>query len=167
MTEERLAEIDARAAAATKAPWHEAGDCVRDSHDRDLLIGEPNAETRLIKDVEADARFAAHARQDVPDMAAEIRYLKNGFIDKRPETGPMQFPDDWPGLFIRGDDAFHLYTQMSLLRQKLQSQNVDLGMFECYLSRMIKWLDSSNMANDPKCQQARRLAEEETETSGL
>ena len=24
----------------------------------------------------------------------------------RPETGPMQFGDDWPGVFIRGDNAF-------------------------------------------------------------
>ena len=23
----------------------------------------------------------------------------------RPQTGPMQFGDDWPGVFIRGDDA--------------------------------------------------------------
>lgn len=23
----------------------------------------------------------------------------------RPETGPMQFGDDWPGLFLRGDYA--------------------------------------------------------------
>lgn len=23
----------------------------------------------------------------------------------RAETGPMQFPDDWPGVFIRGDEA--------------------------------------------------------------
>ena len=23
----------------------------------------------------------------------------------RPETGPMQFGDDWPGLFMRGDNA--------------------------------------------------------------
>jgi hypothetical protein len=26
--------------------------------------------------------------------------------DERPETGPMQFGDDWPGIFIRGDTAF-------------------------------------------------------------
>lgn len=26
-------------------------------------------------------------------------------LDKRPETGPMQFGDDWPGIFIRGDEA--------------------------------------------------------------
>lgn len=24
---------------------------------------------------------------------------------KRPETGPMQFGDDWPGVFMRGDNA--------------------------------------------------------------
>lgn len=23
----------------------------------------------------------------------------------RPETGAMQFPNDWPGVFIRGDEA--------------------------------------------------------------
>lgn len=23
----------------------------------------------------------------------------------RPETGPMQFGEDWPGIFIRGDNA--------------------------------------------------------------
>ena len=26
-------------------------------------------------------------------------------MSERPETGPMQFPDDWPGVFIRGDNA--------------------------------------------------------------
>lgn len=26
---------------------------------------------------------------------------------ERPETGPMQFGDDWPGVFIRGDNAMH------------------------------------------------------------
>lgn len=26
-------------------------------------------------------------------------------LDERPETGPMQFGDDWPGVFIRGDNA--------------------------------------------------------------
>ena len=26
-------------------------------------------------------------------------------LDKRVETGPLQFGDDWPGVFIRGDNA--------------------------------------------------------------
>lgn len=27
-------------------------------------------------------------------------------LSGRVETGPVQFGDDWPGLFIRGDNAF-------------------------------------------------------------
>lgn len=27
-------------------------------------------------------------------------------MSKRPETGVISFGDDWPGLFVRGDDAF-------------------------------------------------------------
>ena len=27
---------------------------------------------------------------------------------ERVETGAVKFGDDWPGLFIRGDDAFYL-----------------------------------------------------------
>jgi hypothetical protein len=26
-------------------------------------------------------------------------------IEKRPDTAPMQFVGDWPGVFIRGDEA--------------------------------------------------------------
>jgi hypothetical protein len=36
---------------------------------------------------------------------AEIRKLPAQ--DKRVETGPVQFGEDWPGIFIRGDNAFH------------------------------------------------------------
>lgn len=30
----------------------------------------------------------------------------------RPETGPMKFGDDWRGVFIRGDNAFHFATTL-------------------------------------------------------
>lgn len=29
-------------------------------------------------------------------------------IRGRVETGPVQFGDDWPGVFIRGDEALHM-----------------------------------------------------------
>lgn len=32
-----------------------------------------------------------------------IRYLPS--VSQRLETGPVQFGDDWPGVFFRGDDA--------------------------------------------------------------
>lgn len=34
---------------------------------------------------------------------ADIRNLPE--VEQRVETGPVQFGDDWPGVFIRGDDA--------------------------------------------------------------
>lgn len=29
-------------------------------------------------------------------------------VEDRVETGPVQFGEDWPGVFIRGDDAAYL-----------------------------------------------------------
>jgi hypothetical protein len=33
------------------------------------------------------------------------KHQKIPLDDARPETGPMQFGGDWPGVFIRGDNA--------------------------------------------------------------
>jgi len=39
-------------------------------------------------------------------------------VDDRVETGPIQFGDDWPGAFIRGDNAFHFgITLQRLLKE--------------------------------------------------
>lgn len=38
-------------------------------------------------------------------MSESIRKLPAQ--EQRVETGPLQFGDDWPGVFIRGDHAFH------------------------------------------------------------
>lgn len=37
-------------------------------------------------------------------------------VEKRVETGPTQFGDDWPGVFIRGDDClgYSLYLELIL-----------------------------------------------------
>ena len=34
-------------------------------------------------------------------------------------TGAMQFQDDWPGLFVRGDDAFMLLAAIEQLQERL------------------------------------------------
>lgn len=34
-------------------------------------------------------------------------------------TGAMQFQDDWPGLFVRGDDAIMLMSAIVRLRERL------------------------------------------------
>jgi hypothetical protein len=39
----------------------------------------------------------------------------------RPETGPMQFEGDWPGVFVRGDNALHyaFHLEVALKRMLL------------------------------------------------
>lgn len=55
-------------------------------------------------------------------MTERVRVLPA--VDARVETGPVRFGDDWPGTFIRGDDAFAyaLYLRM-LLDDKLHPSN--------------------------------------------
>ena len=36
-------------------------------------------------------------------------------------TGAMQFQDDWPGLFVRGDQASYLLSSIRGLQQRLAS----------------------------------------------
>lgn len=33
-------------------------------------------------------------------------------LSERVETGPIQFGDDWPGVFIRGDNALYLHMML-------------------------------------------------------
>jgi hypothetical protein len=37
-------------------------------------------------------------------MGSDIRIIRTP-LESRIETGPLQFNDDWPGTFIRGDNA--------------------------------------------------------------
>lgn len=39
-------------------------------------------------------------------------------ISGRPETGPMRFGDDWPGVFIRGDNAMAYAMTLRMMREK-------------------------------------------------
>ncbi len=34
--------------------------------------------------------------------------MQNINSKRRPKTGAMRFKNDWPGLFVRGDDCMHL-----------------------------------------------------------
>lgn len=39
------------------------------------------------------------------DILEDVVVIDPSPLESRPETGPMQFGDDWPGVFIRGDNA--------------------------------------------------------------
>lgn len=44
-------------------------------------------------------------------------------MSERAETGPMQFGDDWPGVFIRGDNAgyFAMSLRLALSRAEVRA----------------------------------------------
>jgi hypothetical protein len=44
----------------------------------------------------------------------------------RVPTGAMQFQDDWPGLFLRGDTAIFLMARIRILAERLGNQT-DMG----------------------------------------
>lgn len=91
MTEQRLAEIEARANAATKGNWQQShrrtpsdqfstqvyvddGEPVASIHWRPM----PPDENGVIRtEREANAAFIAAARTDVPDLVAEVRRLRS------------------------------------------------------------------------------------------
>ena len=41
----------------------------------------------------------------------------------RPETGPMQFGGDWPGVFIRGDNAAHFAGHLRIVLDDLRAHH--------------------------------------------
>lgn len=43
--------------------------------------------------------------------------------DQRVETGPLQFGDDWPGLFVRGDDCIDLAHALEKAKPYLTGQS--------------------------------------------
>lgn len=72
MTDERLAEIEARVAAATSGPWKTTGGQLLarpDADDFDSVLSCCNTDDGTLA-------FIAHARDDIPDLIAEVRRLR-------------------------------------------------------------------------------------------
>lgn len=88
MSPEQLAEIEARAAAATPGPWEVAGaGGLRGTDEYFVRMGEDDAynDVAIASDIfdpiyneisKANAAFIAHARADVPALVAEVRRLR-------------------------------------------------------------------------------------------
>lgn len=74
---------------------------------------------------------------------------------KRPETGPMMFNDDWTGVFIRGDWCWE-YAIM--LRELLKKVNTDDYFITAKMNELANLLESSHEqsfnANDKQWSQS-------------
>jgi hypothetical protein len=68
---------------------------------------------------------------------------------KRPETGPMVFEGDWPGVFIRGDSAFGYLTALNgflELQPPTEGNSTIESNFRYAIKELIGLLHSSNVS---------------------
>lgn len=99
LTDERLAEIDARAEAATPGPWttYEWGWMGADEGGAGVCLDTEDLRA-IARTIDAgtlgDAAFIAHARADVPALVAEVRRLRAKH-------------DDWRGCPSPGEALAH------------------------------------------------------------
>lgn len=74
----------------------------------------------------------------------EIRKLEVNLPENdRIETGPVQFNDDWPGFFIRGDNAFALRMAIATI---LVNHNDVLARMQ--LGAYVQELDTCDLNSD-------------------
>lgn len=72
-----------------------------------------------------------------------IRHLPA--VEERVETGPVAFGDDWPGVFIRGDNALLGFVP-PLLRAIKQNENAGGNVFDhMALVSLLQVLQSCNL----------------------
>lgn len=56
-------------------------------------------------------------------------------------TGAVQFQDDWPGLFIRGDDAMELLHEIREVQQALHEHDVDVPIMKSKLDEIARIIE--------------------------
>lgn len=65
--------------------------------------------------------------------------------DERVETGPIQFDDDWPGIFIRGDVAI---SHALIIENYLNGDNTEIN--EMYIKNLARLLKSCIVKHNEK-----------------
>lgn len=74
-------------------------------------------------------------------------------MTKRPETGPIQFGEDWPGYFIRGDNAGYLAMVLKEVLDRTESEDNILENIP--LRGLVQGLQSSNVSSGEPVQELR------------
>jgi hypothetical protein len=62
-------------------------------------------------------------------------------------TGAVQFQDDWPGLFIRGDDAIAVLHEIREVQQALVANNVNVAVFGSKLDQIARIIERDVIGN--------------------
>jgi len=85
-------------------------------------------------------------RQAAMLKTREIQKITAALPNGRVETGPVQFNDDWPGTFIRGDNANHFALYLAEAIQRLETIKPDNIFLVPVLRGLLSDLQSSNLA---------------------
>lgn len=114
-----------------------------DLHSSDPMYGEP-------LEIGYGYTVAYHAKKcpycewklgKSTNLAARVRPIQElPAHEKRVETGPIRFADDWPGVFIRGDNAI-LY---ALYMAKILDNDSDV-LAKHYGAALLNLIKSSDM----------------------
>lgn len=67
-------------------------------------------------------------------------------VEGRVETGAVQFGDDWPGVYIRGDYAMHTAQLLEWLLD--HGRDMDDAITEAYLRDHVRFLRSCMVSGD-------------------
>lgn len=78
------------------------------------------------------------------DRKIQLIPLPEDFEGGRVETGPVQFGDDWPGTFIRGDNAAWYAMTIKMILER-HGEQMDAIMERWPLESLMKDLSSSNL----------------------
>lgn len=147
MDAKQLAEIKARADAATPAPWEYTDngfDGYISSKDSTFFIGGEPCEGRIEQD--ADTEFIINARTDIPALVAEVERLK----------------DDCDTLIKQRDEARQDCTVDERLNMELTDENATL---KKALELAVKSKESAIQSNKELCDYYIQQAQEQEESN--
>lgn len=66
-------------------------------------------------------------------------------MNERAETGPMRFGNDWPGIYIRGDNALGMAADLKAIDRYIANGVMVPAGFRLAIQEMAKLLDSCSM----------------------
>jgi len=119
---------------------------------RDELIAKAQHRLTICRDLTDDAQADCEVIRELRD-ALRCAPEDEGWQAPRPETGAMQFGDDWKGLFIRGDNAFAFALAIKQALPFLEQS----PLIQAQLRGLAGMFDSSNQHHGAEPQRARLL----------
>lgn len=79
-------------------------------------------------------------------MTNKLRKIEAN-LTNRVETGPVQFDDDWPGTFIRGDNAAYYAVCLSHVLSCIENGEKPNWLYQGQVEGLLQLLRGSHITN--------------------